>query len=117
MNKATNVIESMTKLKEDVFIIVYSLQKNLIKVIIKTIKYNYHMFTLDIYDYIPDVPYIFINEKNEYIFEGNDSNRNSLCIINENKFALLLNAFNGLPKNNYENSLIVIYIFSIFNDH
>ena len=117
MNKATNVIESMIKLKEDVFIIVYSLEKNLVKILIKTIKYNYYMFALDIYDYITDVPYLFINEKNEYIFEGNNSNRNSLCIINENKFALLLNAFNDLPKNNYENSLIIIYIFSIFNDH
>ena len=117
MNKSTNVIESMNKLKEDVFIIVYSFQKNLIKIVIKTIKYNYYMFTLDMYNYIPDVPYILVNEKNDYIFEGSNSNRNSLCVINENKFVILLNAFNDLAKNNYENSLIVIYIFSIFNNN
>ena len=117
MNKSTTVIESMNKLNDNVFIIVYSLENNLIKVLMKTIEYNYNMFTLDINNYIPDVPHIMINEDNKYIFEGNNSNRNSLCVINNNKFALLLNVFNDLPSNNYENQLIVIYIFSIFNSH
>ena len=117
MNDSTNVIESMNKLNNDSFIIVYSLKNNRIKVLIKSIKYNYNMFSLDVYDYITDIPYIILNQNNTYIFEGNDSNSNSLCVINENKFAILLNVFNGLPENNYENSLVVFYIFNIFNNN
>ena len=93
------------------------IKNNRIKVLIKSIKYNYNMFSLDVYDYITDIPYIILNQNNTYIFEGNDSNSNSLCVINENKFAILLNVFNGLPENNYENSLVVFYIFNIFNNN
>ena len=48
MNDSTNVIESMNKLNNDSFIIVYSLKNNRIKVLIKSIKYNYNMFSLDV---------------------------------------------------------------------
>ena len=117
MDNATSVIESMIKLNSESFIIVYSLKNNIIKVLIKNIDYNYNMFTLEIHDYIENVPYIKINENNSYIFEGGNPNRNSLCVLNSDKFALLLNSFNKLPEGNYDNSEIVIYIFSIFNQH
>ena len=108
---------SMNKLINDSFVIAYSLKNNLVKVLIKSLYYNETSKSLDICDYIENVPYIYLNENNSYIFEDITPNRNSLSIINENKFAIILNMFNGLKEDNYDNTQILIYIFSIFNEH
>ena len=109
-------LESMIKLNKDSFIVAYSMKNNVIKVLIKSFNYNNTGLALNLDNYIPEVPYILINN-NSYIFEDKTTNRNSLCVLNENKFAILLNVFNSLPKDNYENNQILIYIFSIFNEH
>ena len=89
---------SMNKLNNDSFVIAYSLKNNLVKVLIKSYDYNKENNTLEISDYIEEVPYTYINENNSYIFEDITPNRNSLSIINENKFAIILNMFNGLEE-------------------
>ena len=108
---------SMNKLINDSFVIAYSLKNSLVKVLIKYLYYNETNQSLNIYDYIENVPYIYINENNSYIFEDITPNRNSLSIINENKFAIILNVFNDLKEDDYDNSQILIYIFTIFNEH
>ena len=110
-------IESMIKLNNEAFIIAYSMKNNLIKVLIKYLYYNETNLTFDLFDYIQEVPQIYLNENNTYILENPTQNRNSLCKINENKFAILLNAFNDLQNNKFQNEQILIYIFTIFNEH
>ena len=117
LDDSLRFLDSMIKLNDNTFIIAYSLKNNIIKVLIKNMGYNETSKNLEIYDYIPNVPYIKINENNSYIFEDITTNRNSLCTINENKFAILLNIFNGLKEGNYQNNQIIIYIFNIFNEH
>ena len=110
-------LDSMIKLNDNAFVIAYSLKNNIIKVLIKNICYNETSKNLEIYDYIQDVPYIIVNGNNSYIFQDTTPNRNSLCAINANKFAILLNIFNGLKEGNYQSNQIIIYIFNIFNEH
>ena len=110
-------IKSMLKLNNEAFIIAYSMKNNLIKVLIKYLYYNETNLTFDLFDYIQEVPQIYLNENNTYILENPTQNRNSLCKINENKFAILLNAFNDLQNNKFQNEQILIYIFTIFNEH
>ena len=117
MNKANNIIESMIKLNNDSFIIVYSLKNNIIRVLLKSIKYDYKQMTLDLYNYIEEVPYIDINTNNKYIFEEGNSSSNSISTINENKFAILLSAFKNLSEINFDDNVIIIYIFTVFNEH
>ena len=65
--------------------------------------------------YVENVPYIILNQDNYYSFEEVSSKRNSMCKINENKFAILLNS-NDDGEEDYGNHKIIIYIFNIFGD-
>ena len=107
--------DSMIKLNDEAFIIAFSTEENIIKVLIQSIKFNYMMDSPGINNYIPDIPYINLNEDNYYSLKNGMADRNSLCKINDNKFAILLNCFNDLPGETYENDEILIYIFTIFN--
>ena len=116
LNYTSIYFNSMLKLNDKAFVVVYLLDNNIIKVLVKSVDYNYYTFYLDLFDYVENVPYIILNSNKAYKFYDNDTpQRNSLCKINDNKFAILLNSFNGLDKNINDNSEIVIYIFSIFN--
>ena len=113
LENSSYFLESMIKLNDNAFVLAYSLKHNIIQVLIKTIDY----FEMNLRNYIQGVPYININENNYYIFSDITPYRNSLCAINENKFAIILNIFNNLKEDNYQNDRILIYIFSIFNEH
>ena len=106
-------MDSMISLNEEAFVISYSTEKNIIKILIKTIKYDYIQLIPQIDDYIYEVPYILINEDNYFDFRDGLADRNSLCKINDRKFALLINYFNDMEDKNYENPNILIYIFNI----
>ena len=93
------------------FVMAFLTDNNIIKIFIKKII----DFTLN--DYIDNVSCIDINEDNYYDFRFNQSDRNSLCKINNDKFAMMVNYFNELPMNTNENPNILIYIFTIFNEH
>ena len=108
-------LDSMIKLNDEAFIIAYSTEKNIIKVKIKTLKYNNVKEMISLNDYITDIPYININEDDFYKFQRGSTDRNDLCKINNEKFAILMNSFNDLSEDIYENPNIVIYIFSLYN--
>jgi hypothetical protein len=59
-----------------------------------------------------------LNEDDYYKFNYKEGleDMNSMCRINDNKFALLINSFNGMKEGEKYNSEIVIYIFNIFNE-
>ena len=108
--------DSMISLNDEAFVIAYSTEKNIIKVLIKYIRYDYSQLSPIIEDYVQDVPYIHINENDYYNFQDGLADRNSLCKIDDNKFAMLVNSFNDLKQDTYENPNIIIYIFTIFNN-
>ena len=110
-------LDSMIKLNDDAFVIAYTKEKNVIKILLKIIKYNYLMEVPDLEDYIPNIPQILVNEDNYYILKDDNINRNSIVRINDNKFAMLLNIFNDLPEKSIHNPIILIYIFNIYNGH
>ena len=109
--------DSLIKLNDEAFVIAFSTERNIIRVLINTLKFDFLMRNPTIEDYIREVSYININDDDHYIFDYGLYDRNSLCKINDNKFAILLSSFNKYETQNYENNEILIYIFSIFNNH
>ena len=124
------VLDSDTEVNDDAFVIAYSLKNNIIKVLIKNICYNETSKNLEIYDYIPDVPYIKINENNSKSKTNINTNANNDLLpgitsidsyetikFNEkNKsrnIQLSLNSFNSnnfkSSDNNYNKSKLNIY--------
>ena len=101
--------DSMISLKDNVCVIAYSLERNLVHIILKTISIDKDKnFIME--DYINDVLYFNINEDLIYEFNGGNAFRNNLFKINENEFVMLINAFkNDSPYSNF-NSDIVLYI-------
>ena len=108
--------DSMISLNDDAFVLAFSTEKDTLRVIIKTIINNYN-YSPTLYNYINSLGYIDINENNHFKYNNSYSDRNSLCRINDDKFALLINSFNSLEEGVYINPNIEIYIFSIFNKH
>ena len=109
--------DSMIQLNGSAFVMAYSTERSVIRVFVKYIKYDYSILSPVINDYIENVPEININENDYFYLQDAIADRNSLCKINDNKFAMLINNFNDLPNDVNENPSILIYIFNIFNDN
>lgn len=110
--------DSMISLREseNIFIIAYSSSENIITVLLKKIGYNTDFSEILMDDYIKEIPYINLNENNLYTLKGAKSDRNSLCKLDDNKFAILVTNF----KNNYSSgqaNRIVIFIFTLYNNN
>ena len=105
--------DSMIKLKNNIFIVAYSLpdNKNIIKIILKKIDSNFIMS-----DYIENIPEILLNEDNLYKFEGGKASSNSLVKISYDKFALLVNNYKNVNDNSL-NSEFIIFILSIYESY
>ena len=112
--------DSMIKLLEDVSVIAYSINNNVIKILIKKINYIYNESVSDVQyvleDYLPGVKEIKINQDNLYKFEGGNSYKNILYKMSENKFMMVVNDYNGKIYNEM-NSKLVIFTFHIYNSH
>lgn len=115
--KTNPFFNSLIKLNDKALVIAYSEEDSIIKVLIKSIIYDFNTMSPNLYDYIETVPSISLNEKNFYSFENADADRNSLCRINDDKFVILVNSFNDIDIKATENPLILIYIFNIFNEN
>ena len=111
--KTDAFFDSMIKLNDEVFVIAYSTENNIIKILIDTMDFDYIVNVPELNNYIFDVPYILINEDNFYNFKDGLADRNNLCKINDKKFAMLVNYFIDTTEINHINQNILIYIFSI----
>ena len=105
------------QLKENVFVIGYSLpdNKNTIKLMLmKTVLKEDNRINLE--NYIPSLEYININEDNYYLIKNGTSKRNSMVKISENKFSILLNDYKEETKFSLGNKKLIIVICTIYND-
>ena len=108
--------DSMISLNDNAFVISFSIEKNIVKVLLKTIKFNDENESPNLMNYIEDINYLNINADGYFSLES-EGDRDSLCRINDNKFAILLDNLNDVPENTRGNPNILIYIFTIFNEH
>ena len=110
--------DSMINLNDEVYVIAYSKDKNNIKVLLKTFKMDYNINLPSLIDYNPNIPLIDIYLDNDYIIEDSYTffyRSNSLCKINNSKFAILINNFNDIKSETNEKPSLFIYIFTLFN--
>ena len=105
------------KEKENIFVIAYSSDDNIITVLLKRIGYNTDFSEIVMVDYIKEIPYINIDGNNLYTFKRAKSDRNSLFKLNDNKFALILNNFKNSGLTSNQANGIVIFIVNIYNDN
>ena len=110
--------DSMIWLNDEAFVVAYSVEKNIVKVLIKPLEFYVDQNVPVVGNYINGVSHILLNEDNYFNFNYKEGmeDMNSMCRINDYKFAVLLNSFNGMKEGTQENSEIIIYIFNIFND-
>ena len=108
--------DSMIGLNEQAFVMGFSVERNVIKILIKTMKYDYSNGIPILDNYVPTVPEILLNNEDYFDFDNGIADRNSLCRINDNKFAVLVNSFNNMPNDIPENSEILIFMVNIYNE-
>jgi hypothetical protein len=110
------IFESMIELKDNICVIAYSIESNVIKVLIKSLEldenYKYHL-----QDAFASIPQILINEDSSYQLDHGTSFRNSLFKLSENEFVMLLNNFRGDLGYSNVNSGMIIITFTIFNSN
>ena len=108
--------DSMIKLKNNVTVVAYSTKnnKNVIKLLLKTIYRDVKTNTFYLNDYIKNIPEILLNEDYTYKFEGGKASSNSLVKISNDKFALLVNNF---KDDSDLNSGIVVFVVNIYDSN
>ena len=106
------------KLRENVYILAYAKDEEVLKIQFKTIEINEIDSTVTIryIDFFKNIKQILINEDNKFKFSKGSYKKNSLCKINDNKFAILIKDFSKDTSSTTYNSLLQIYIFSIYNN-
>ena len=112
----TVFFDSMISLNDNAFVISFSIENNIVRVLLKTIEFDNQNLKLNLINYIEGIDYININEDGYFSLES-FGDRDSLCRINDNKFAILLDNLNEIEPNTFGNPSILIYIFTIFNEH
>ena len=66
-------------------------------------------------DYYKNITEIYINKDKKFSLKSGSYKKNSLCKINDNKFAILLKDLSRLTYTN-KYSVLLIYIFTLFNN-
>jgi len=108
--------DSMILLNDEAFVIGYSTERNVIKILIKTLKYDYNQGAPTIVDYVTNVTEILLNDDDYFDFDNGIADRNSLYRLSDEKFAVLVNSYNGMPNDITENSELIIYMINIYNE-
>ena len=108
--------DSMIMLNEEAFVMGFSVERNVIKILIKTMKFDFSQGAPTLENYVSTVPEILLNDEDYFDFDNGIADRNSLCRINDHKFAILVNSYNGMPNDISENSELIIYIANIYNE-
>ena len=108
--------DSMIMLNEEAFVMGFSVERNVIKILMKTMNYDISEGAPFLEDYVSSVPEILLNDEDYFDFDNGIADRNSLCRLNDDKFAILVNSYNGMPNDISENSELIIYIVNIYNE-
>ena len=113
---AERMFDDILHLKEDLYIIAYAIDDEVIKVQFKNILINSNLDknSLIYEDFFWDIKEIYINKDRQFDLDHGSYKRNSLCKINDNKFAMFLKDY---TKDSFKvsNSIVIIYIFTIYN--
>ena len=116
-----NTFDSTIQLKDNIFVTGFSLphDRNVIKLLFKEFVISYtkkgkKKIYLD--DYLPEIPYININEDGQYEIDKGLAKRNTMVRITKNKFAILLNEFSNYTYYTSFNKNLLILICNIFDD-
>ena len=111
------IFDCTIQLKGNIFVTGYPYNdnKNVIKIMLKKFVVKDNNFILE--NYINDISYIDINKDEKYILlRGSATKRNSMCKINDYKFAVLLNDFSNIAAGSTFNKNLIIIIFNISNE-
>ena len=104
-------------LKQNLYILARSVEDDVIKVEFKNVSIDEssNNVSLVIDDYFPNIKEIYINQDKKYSIKFGTFKRNDLYKINGNKFVIFLKEYS---KDSFKstNSVLLLYIFSIFND-
>ena len=113
---SNRMFDEVLNLKNDLYIIAYAIDDEVIKIQFKNIILNPNLEVnpLIYIDYFSNIKEIYINKERKFELNHGFYKSNSICKINDNKFAMILKDYS---KDNYKltNSIILIYIFTIFN--
>ena len=106
------IIDAMIPMDENksIFIIAYSISKNVIKILFKTLKDNNNVLE----DAIEEVPEILINKDLKYYFNG-DVFSNDLCKIDNNNYALLIKTHKNKDSSDDINDGLLVVTLKIYN--
>ena len=106
--------DSMIQLKEDVFVIAYSITFDIIHMKFKKIVLNKGDFAFE--NYIDSLSHININEDSIYDLASRNPFRNTLFKLNENEFIMLLNNQRYSVEYASVDTDLVIITFHIYNN-
>ena len=111
--------DSMIILKDNVSVIAYSSEENIIKVLIKKMGTDFSNrekpFILS--DYIEEVSFISLNKQKYYEIKESVPSENSLIAVNERKFIMILNDHKSAKEHSHLHSNLVIITFEIYGDN
>ena len=114
------IFDNTIYLNKNIFVTGYSYsdKKDIIKILIKKIKSNSENNDIILENYLPNIPYININEDGNYLLQKGLglAKKNFMTKISNTKFTILLKEFSGSANYNIFNKNIIIIIFNIFND-
>ena len=114
---AERMFDETLQLKDDLYILAYAIDDEVIKIQFKEIllDQNLEENSLIYRNYFFNITEIYINKDRKFDLDHGSYKRNSLCKINDNKFAMFLKDYS---KDSYKvsNSILLIYIFTIFNN-
>ena len=114
---AQSIFDETLHLKKNLYIIAYAIDDEVIKVQFKTITViqNLEKISINYIDYFSNIKEIYINKDRKFDLGHGSYKTNSLCKINENKFVILIKDYSK-DYDKVTNSILLIYIFSIFNN-
>ena len=112
---ASSIFQEVMHLRDTLYILAYATDEETIKVQFKHASVMEPTYILSFRDYFKNITEIYINKDKQFSLKSGSFKKNSLCKINDNKFAILLK---DLARGTYSNkySILLIYIFTIFND-
>ena len=114
---AKRMFDDTLHLKNDLYILAYAIDDEVIKVQFKNIiiSTNLEKNSIIYDDYFSDIKEIYINKDRKFYIDNGSYKRNSLCRIYDNKFAMFIKDY---TKDSYKvsNSILLIYLFTIYNN-
>ena len=111
------MFDEMIELREDLYVLAYAIDEEVIKMQFKNItvlEYDSGPM-LSFTNFFKNIKEIYLNEDKSFKYKSGSYKTNDLYKINDNKFALLIRDFSKDTSTSV-NSIIQIYIFTIYNN-